>query len=287
MDTAAFALARDNGLPIIVFNIHEPDFGHLLDNMRVDEGSDVDCSQMIWPRVEPEVADHLGDPLRPDVQGQLAAVDDDPLDGVPGQPAPRRGQADAHPVLLAIQEAHLEAGVDGALEDIRGMTESVVPGRIYTGDELDADLRPTFVAGVPPLHPVRESDLHHAQVTLRYSDHAVGNGPAMFAEAWVESRHAGRGLAKRALAFELRRRGVEPAVVDDVVLFGRPVPPHDLGRREHWQVAAFRPAADRQGRSRRPRRSQRLSRRAGLAGRAGRSRDDVVRARVAGHPAVD
>ena len=24
MDTAAFALARDNGLPIIVFNIHEP-----------------------------------------------------------------------------------------------------------------------------------------------------------------------------------------------------------------------------------------------------------------------
>ena len=37
---------------------------------------------------------------------------------------------------------------------------------------------------------------------------------AMFAQAWVESRHAGRGLAKRALAFELRRRGVEPSVVD-------------------------------------------------------------------------
>ncbi|HEX2361462.1 MAG TPA: regulatory protein RecX [Jiangellaceae bacterium] len=40
---------------------------------------------------------------------------------------------------------------------------------------------------------------------------------AMFAQAWVESRHAGRGLAKRALAFELRRRGVEPAVVDHAV----------------------------------------------------------------------
>ncbi|MGH8823225.1 MAG: regulatory protein RecX [Jiangellaceae bacterium] len=40
---------------------------------------------------------------------------------------------------------------------------------------------------------------------------------AMFAAAWVESRHAGRGLAKRALAFELRRRGVEPAVVDTAV----------------------------------------------------------------------
>jgi regulatory protein len=40
---------------------------------------------------------------------------------------------------------------------------------------------------------------------------------AMFARAWVESRHTGRGLAKRALAFELRRRGVDPSVVDQAV----------------------------------------------------------------------
>lgn len=32
---------------------------------------------------------------------------------------------------------------------------------------------------------------------------------AAFARAWVESRHAGRGLARRALAYELRRRGVD------------------------------------------------------------------------------
>jgi len=32
---------------------------------------------------------------------------------------------------------------------------------------------------------------------------------AAFAHAWVESRHHGRGLARRALAAELRRRGVE------------------------------------------------------------------------------
>jgi regulatory protein len=31
---------------------------------------------------------------------------------------------------------------------------------------------------------------------------------AAFAEAWVESRHHGRGLARRALAAELRQRGV-------------------------------------------------------------------------------
>jgi regulatory protein len=32
---------------------------------------------------------------------------------------------------------------------------------------------------------------------------------AAFAQAWVESRHHGRGLARRALAAELRQRGVD------------------------------------------------------------------------------
>ncbi len=43
---------------------------------------------------------------------------------------------------------------------------------------------------------------------------------AAFAEAWVSSRHAGRGLASRALRDELRRRGVDGVVVDQAV--GRP-----------------------------------------------------------------
>lgn len=38
-----------------------------------------------------------------------------------------------------------------------------------------------------------------------------------FAEAWVESRHHGRGLAKRALASELRRRGVDQETVKEAV----------------------------------------------------------------------
>lgn len=40
---------------------------------------------------------------------------------------------------------------------------------------------------------------------------------AAFAAAWVESRHAGRGLARRALGHELRKRGVEAAVADQAV----------------------------------------------------------------------
>ncbi len=40
---------------------------------------------------------------------------------------------------------------------------------------------------------------------------------AAFAEAWVSSRHHGRGLARRALGHELRRRGVDGAVVTDAL----------------------------------------------------------------------
>ncbi|MFI0444650.1 recombination regulator RecX [Actinomadura sp. 6N118] len=38
-----------------------------------------------------------------------------------------------------------------------------------------------------------------------------------FAQAWVQSRHTGRGLAKRALAAELRQRGVDNETVQDAV----------------------------------------------------------------------
>lgn len=38
-----------------------------------------------------------------------------------------------------------------------------------------------------------------------------------FADAWVESRHHGRGLARRALARELRTKGVESTLIDEAV----------------------------------------------------------------------
>ncbi|MGW3659416.1 recombination regulator RecX [Streptomyces sp. NPDC005151] len=40
---------------------------------------------------------------------------------------------------------------------------------------------------------------------------------AAFADAWVESRHHGRGLARRALVRELRTKGVDSAVIDEAV----------------------------------------------------------------------
>ncbi|WP_328536319.1 recombination regulator RecX [Streptomyces sp. NBC_00344] len=40
---------------------------------------------------------------------------------------------------------------------------------------------------------------------------------AAFADAWVESRHHGRGLARRALARELRTKGVDSELIEEAV----------------------------------------------------------------------
>ncbi len=50
------------------------------------------------------------------------------------------------------------------------------------------------------------------EVLERFTDVGLIDDVA-FAEAWVESRHTGRGLARRALAHELRTRGVDTAVI--------------------------------------------------------------------------
>ena len=54
------------------------------------------------------------------------------------------------------------------------------------------------------------------EVLSRYEEVGLIDDAA-FAEAWVESRHRGRGLARRALATELRSRGVDSEVVAEAV----------------------------------------------------------------------
>jgi len=51
-----------------------------------------------------------------------------------------------------------------------------------------------------------------------------------FAAAWVSSRQAGRGLARGALAAELRRKGVDAQLVDEAVGQVRPAAEEDAGR---------------------------------------------------------
>lgn len=54
------------------------------------------------------------------------------------------------------------------------------------------------------------------EVLSRFQDVGLIDDAA-FADAWVESRHHSRGLARRALARELRTKGVESAVIEEAV----------------------------------------------------------------------
>ena len=54
------------------------------------------------------------------------------------------------------------------------------------------------------------------EVLSRFEDVGLINDAA-FADAWVESRHHGRGLARRALARELRTKGVDAVLIDEAV----------------------------------------------------------------------
>ncbi|MFJ4217403.1 recombination regulator RecX, partial [Streptomyces hydrogenans] len=54
------------------------------------------------------------------------------------------------------------------------------------------------------------------EVLARFEDVGLIDDAA-FADAWVESRHHGRGLARRALARELRSKGIDPGLVQEAV----------------------------------------------------------------------
>ncbi|MER6783838.1 recombination regulator RecX [Streptomyces sp. NPDC000658] len=54
------------------------------------------------------------------------------------------------------------------------------------------------------------------EVLSRFEEVGLINDSA-FADAWVESRHHGRGLARRALARELRTKGVDSELIDEAV----------------------------------------------------------------------
>ncbi|MFI9642958.1 regulatory protein RecX [Micromonospora sp. NPDC051925] len=60
------------------------------------------------------------------------------------------------------------------------------------------------------------SDEVSAQVLDRYDEVGIIDDAA-FARAWVSSRHNGRGLARRALANELRQRGVDGEVASEAL----------------------------------------------------------------------
>ena len=103
---------------------------------------------------------------------------------------------------------------------------------------------------------------------------------AAFARLWVESRQSSRGLAKRALSDELRRKGVDAEIVREAVDEVDPADEEAAARRLGAQEAAVAPQGRQHhrhpaaGRHAGP---QGLLRRAGLRGGQGRAGGRGVR----------
>ncbi len=117
--------------------------------------------------------------------------------GVPAPPpqaggAPRAGAGTPHTERDPVERA-------------RAICLRLLTGAPRTRQQLTDALRKR---GIP--EPVIDEVLDRFE-ELRFIDDAA------FAGAWVESRHHGRGLARRALARELRTKGVDQAVIDEAV----------------------------------------------------------------------
>jgi regulatory protein len=101
------------------------------------------------------------------------------------------------------------AGDGCVLDDPEGVARAVALRRLAAAPQTRAQLDQAMKKKGVPEH-VRERVLDRFGEVKLIDD-------AAFAAAWVESRHAGRGLARRALSHELRQRGVPSGVAEQAV----------------------------------------------------------------------
>ncbi|MFH8977590.1 recombination regulator RecX [Streptomyces sp. NPDC017890] len=158
---------------------------------------------------------------------------EDPYDaGPPGDGGARRGDGGAR------RAGGRDSGTGGGRgRRLRGRAES-------SGEDGGATSSSRAEKGEPPRDPVEQAraiclrlltgtprtrkqladalrkreipDEAAEEVLSRFEEVGLINDSA-FAEAWVESRHHGRGLARRALARELRTKGVDATLIDAAV----------------------------------------------------------------------
>jgi regulatory protein len=89
------------------------------------------------------------------------------------------------------------------------VAKTIVLTQLSAGPRTRAQLEQVLARREVPADAAREALDRFAE--LGYVDDEG------FAQAWVESRHHGKGLARRALRYELRNRGVDDATVDAAV----------------------------------------------------------------------
>ncbi|MFE6194984.1 recombination regulator RecX [Streptomyces sp. NPDC057838] len=106
---------------------------------------------------------------------------------------------------LSSSRAEQEAPPGDPVEQARAICLRLLTGTPRTRKQLADALRKRQIP-----------DEAAEEVLSRFEEVGLINDSA-FADAWVESRHHGRGLARRALAQELRTKGVDSTLIDAAV----------------------------------------------------------------------
>ncbi|MGI5458508.1 recombination regulator RecX [Streptomyces sp. CA-249302] len=127
-------------------------------------------------------------------------------DGSRGRRQRRRGEgADQDGGFSSSSRAEQEEPPGDPVERARAICLRLLTGTPRTRKQLADALRKREIP-----------DDAAEEVLSRFEEVGLINDSA-FAEAWVESRHHGRGLARRALAQELRTKGVDSTLIDEAV----------------------------------------------------------------------
>lgn len=101
---------------------------------------------------------------------------------------------------------HVDAGPDADPDDV---ARAIALQQLGYGPRTRAQLEQVMARRNVPAESAR-------RVLERFGEVGLVDDAA-YASAWVESRHTGRGLARRALAHELRHRGVPDPLVDQAL----------------------------------------------------------------------
>ena len=98
---------------------------------------------------------------------------------------------------------------DGPDADQESVARRILLERLTGAPRSRAELEKLLAKKHVPAHVARK-------LLDRFTEVGLVDDEA-FARAWVESRQRGRGLARRALAVELHRKGIEPDVAADAL----------------------------------------------------------------------
>jgi regulatory protein len=140
------------------------------------------------------------------VPGYPVEAPDDPAEGEHGRAPRRRGRRGHHDSgSLSSSRAEQGESPGDPVEQARAICLRLLTGTPRTRKQLADALRKREIP-----------DEVAEEVLTRFEEVGLINDGA-YADAWVESRHHGRGLARRALARELRTKGVDSVVIEEAV----------------------------------------------------------------------